>query len=356
MADRPRLAVVHRGTFSGSTPNLVDALATRADVHAIDVLPWARDVRLAPARLSATIASGRLATGADWSRTVPWSKAVARRVDAELRRHRPDAVLVVQSYPLLREPGGPYAVYTDRTAIEGQRIDPRFRTPTPPDWLALEAETLRGAARVLTFGGSAARSAMDDYGIPEERVEVVGTGPNAPPHPPRDRARCTRLLFVGVEWERKGGEILLQALPLVRARLPDVELTIVGASPAPVPARVTVLGRIGAAAVAAAQHQADLHVMPSLAEPYGIVHAEAILSGLPTIGSTVGSQPEIIGAAGRVVPPGDAPALAHTIIEVAEHYDDVVAATLARREDMQDRWSWPTVAGRILDGLGLGSG
>ena len=61
-------------------------------------------------------------------------------------------------------------------------------------------------------------------------------------------------------------------------------------------------------------------------------HAEAILSGLPTIGTTVGSQAEIIGDAGRVVPPDDSEALAAAILDVAEHYEDVVAATLARRD------------------------
>ena len=356
MAERPRVAVVHRGRFSGSAPSLIAALAQRVDVEAIDVLPWARDLRLAPARAAAMATARRLPGRPDWSRTVPWSKAVSKRVDADVRRLHPDAVVLVQSYPLIDNTGVPYAVYTDRTVREGQRVDPRFLTPTPADWIDREAAVIRGAVRVFTFGRTAAQSAVDDYGVPAERVEAVGAGPNATRLPLRARSDCARLLFVGIDFERKGGAVLLDALPRVRSRLPNVTLTIVGASPKAVPVGVTVLGRVPPDRVAVAQRDADLQVLPSLAEPYGIAHVEAILSGLPTIGTTVGSQAEIIGDAGRVVPPDDPEALAAAIFDVAAHYDDVVAATLARRGQMQDRWSWSSVAGRILAGLGLADG
>ena len=107
MAERPRVVVVHRGTFSGLAPSLITALGDQAEVTAIDVLSWARNLRLAPARAAAMATARRLPAGTDWARTVPWTRAVARRVDAEVRRRRPDAVILLQSFPTLEDPGVP---------------------------------------------------------------------------------------------------------------------------------------------------------------------------------------------------------------------------------------------------------
>ena len=61
MAERPHVVVVHRGRFSGLKRTDRHALSERVDVTAIDVLPWARDLRLAPARAAAMVDRARLA-------------------------------------------------------------------------------------------------------------------------------------------------------------------------------------------------------------------------------------------------------------------------------------------------------
>ena len=81
---------------------------------------------------------------------------------------------------------------------------------------------------------------------------------------------------------------------------------------------VDFLGRITDLELSRLYRRAALFAMPSRQEGFGLVYAEALWHGLPCIGSTADAAPEVIEAerTGRLVPYGDAAALAPTLVEL----------------------------------------
>ena len=160
------------------------------------------------------------------------------------------------------------------------------------------------------------RSFVADFGQSPEKVVTVGAGANlheVPELPERDY-ESPRILFVGKQWERKGGPQLLEAFRLVRAERPDAELWVVGPEQAPAAeAGVRFLGRISRATPDGERRLGEVYAgatmfaMPSLYEPFGIVFLEAMAYGLACVASDRCAMPEIVddGATGYVVPARD---------------------------------------------------
>jgi glycosyltransferase involved in cell wall biosynthesis len=173
------------------------------------------------------------------------------------------------------------------------------------------------------------RSAADvaAYGVPPERLRVVPPGtdrPAEPPVEPADRRGPVRLLSVATVTPRKGHRLLVEALASLKRR--DWHLTLVGSlerDPETVTAlraaiaahglddRIELTGEWPPERLPDAYRAADLFVLPSFYEGYGMAYAEAMAHGLPVIGTDAGAIPETVPAtAGLLVPAGDQPALA----------------------------------------------
>ena len=191
---------------------------------------------------------------------------------------------------------------------------------------ARERRTVRAAAAVVATSEGAARRVETLHDLPAGSVHVAAPGvdpaPLAEPGPDGGRLLC-----VAAVTPRKAQDVLVEALHSV-ADLPWT-CTLVGAldrAPAFV-ARVRELaaatgGRVELAgtrtgeALARSYREADLLVLPSLAETYGMVVTEALARGVPVLGTRVAGVPEALGTApdgtlpGALVPPGDPPALA----------------------------------------------
>jgi glycosyltransferase involved in cell wall biosynthesis len=201
------------------------------------------------------------------------------------------------------------------------------------------------------------RSFVDDLGQDPAKVVTVGAGANLaiPPEPQRSFERPV-FLFVGKQWERKGGPDVLDAFELVRAERPDAELVVVGPEQLPRDAEgVRFLGRIsrgapgGEAGIDQAYRAATTFVMPSRYEPFGIVFLEAMAYRLPCIASTRCAMPEIVadGTTGYVVPAGDPEALAERMLALAEpaHARELGAAGHKR---LLEHFTWERVAEKIV--------
>jgi glycosyltransferase involved in cell wall biosynthesis len=158
----------------------------------------------------------------------------------------------------------------------------------------------------------AAASAREAYGLPAERVAIVPFGANLDELPPEDevshsisaRSRTRfRLLWVGVDWERKRGDLALEIAQRIESFGFKVELTLVGCRPPgdrELPEWVNVEGFVskrtatGKARLAELYARSHLLLMPSLAEAYGLVYAEAAAFGVPSIATRTGGVPTVV--------------------------------------------------------------
>ncbi|WP_244163338.1 1,4-alpha-glucan branching protein domain-containing protein [Paenibacillus pectinilyticus] len=148
------------------------------------------------------------------------------------------------------------------------------------------------------------------------------------------------LAFLGRLVYEKGVHTLLAAMPHVFARFPETMVVIAGEGPerealeelaAKWGNRIRFTGFLGEADKSLLLHKADLCLVPSLYEPFGLVALEAMACGTPLIASEIGGLAEIVthGINGCLFPPGDSEALAAHIIELLEQpaYASTLAAT-----------------------------
>ncbi|RJP26959.1 MAG: glycosyltransferase family 1 protein [Actinobacteria bacterium] len=130
------------------------------------------------------------------------------------------------------------------------------------------------------------------------------------------------LVFVGRDEPRKGLEVLLRALPLVRESHPEVRLLVVGVEEyASTCEGVAWLGRLADDLVPAAYRSAKIMISPALGmESFGIVLLEAMASGVPVVASDIPGYRAVLedGVQGRLFPPGDYRALARALSGLIE--------------------------------------
>jgi glycosyltransferase involved in cell wall biosynthesis len=174
---------------------------------------------------------------------------------------------------------------------------------------AANRRALRAAAALVTWSRLAAGSLVADYGVSEDRVHVIPPGVDLGRFRPREGPRPegpVRVLFVGGDFERKGGPDLLAAL----AGLAGVELDVVtGADvrpPAGVVCRVHRGLTPGQPELLRLYHDADVFALPSRGDCLPQALAEAAASGLPLLATSTGAVPEIVadGRNGLLVAPG----------------------------------------------------
>lgn len=157
------------------------------------------------------------------------------------------------------------------------------------------------------------------------RIVHCGIDPARYGTPPRE-AGGKRVLFIGRLSALKGPMTLLDAFARVLADHPSAELTLIGDGPERAvleeralalgcEAQVRFTGYLSQSDVADALAQADLFVLPSLAEGVPVVLMEAMASRIPVVTTRITGVPELVedGVAGRLVPPGDTNALAGVI-------------------------------------------
>jgi len=220
-----------------------------------------------------------------------------------------------------------------------------------PELLGLERVMYEGALHIFTMGRPAKDSLVGEYGVDPSRITVVGGGLSFDPFPaPSNLSREPRILFVGRDFERKGGDCLVHAFEHVRSQVPDATLHIVGA-----PERISADGVINHGKVSGRRQLSELYAaarvfcLPSRYEPYGLALIEAMAHGVPCVGSTVQSIPAILGEgeSGVLVRPGDVDQLADALLMFLT--DDRMAASVgsAGRQRVQRELTWDHVAERI---------
>ncbi|MBB5953597.1 glycosyltransferase involved in cell wall biosynthesis [Saccharothrix tamanrassetensis] len=182
-----------------------------------------------------------------------------------------------------------------------------------------ERACLRAVDAVVATSPEAAKRLTRHHGLKHVHVVAPGTDP-APPAPGTDG--MSGLLCVASVTPRKGHDVLVEAL----ARVADVPWHCVCVGPVPPSAHVTrlreliarhglgdrvrLVGPLNGEPLERAYAAADLFVLPSRAETYGMVVTEALARGIPVVASAV---PDALGDGGLLLPPGDVDALSDAL-------------------------------------------
>jgi len=262
-----------------------------------------------------------------------------------------ETALVFQTQSLFdaRHPGVPHFLYTDHTYLANRRYpEPKPLLPVPAAWRRMERELYAATRCNFVSSGFAAQSLVEDYAIPAGRVACVFSGCNVAAADAVDTGRRDGrvILFVGVDWERKGGPELVAAFREVRREISDAELWIVGCSPAVSEPGVKILGRLAPARVAECYRDADVFCLPSRMDPSASVLAEAASYGLPVVATRVGGNAERVadGATGLLGAPDELASHLRRLLRDGELRRRFGAAG---REMVRDRFTWKAVCGRM---------
>jgi glycosyltransferase involved in cell wall biosynthesis len=197
----------------------------------------------------------------------------------------------------------------------------------------IERRALPIADRIVAVSGYTAGILRERYGVCADRIRVVHNGVDAPrasvDRPAlRGRRRDPLVLFVGRMTRQKGPEQLVRAAALVARERPDVRFALAGAGDSldavraeaatlGLARRIRFTGHLAPAALDRLYARADVVVMPSRSEPFGLVALEAAVRGKPVIVSRSSGVGEVLRHALRV-DFGDLEELAAKILSVLE--------------------------------------
>lgn len=190
-----------------------------------------------------------------------------------------------------------YTDHTTRTNLLYPDINPKQYMRSKRFIKKSEIKTYQDATMIFTFGNLVARSLVTQYQIPKEKVVAVYSGSNVTLNIDDQLKKnfSKNILFVGVEWKRKGGEILLKIFEEVLKYHPDASLTIVGCSPKNIKLpNCHVIGKIPLESVADYYKFASIFCLPTMREPFGIVFVEAMNYKLPIIANNIGCLPDLV--------------------------------------------------------------
>jgi glycosyltransferase involved in cell wall biosynthesis len=251
----------------------------------------------------------------------------------------------------------PYVLLLDNTYALTERYYPPWAPMDPSEkkrWLALEQETYQRALRVFARTHWVRQSLLEDYGLSEQQAIYAGTGSHfspesVPEHKGFDDGRT--ILFVGKEMKRKGVPTLLEAFEIVRQRLPEARLVLVGRELATQAQGVEVLGKVtDRDRMRQLYGQASVFVLPALFEPCANVVTEAMAYRLPCIVTNAGGIAELVqdGESGYVIPPRRPDILAERLL-------DLLGDPEKRRRMGEQGWrriheelNWDCVADRMV--------
>jgi len=298
----------------------------------------------------------------------------ARQTADAIRKLKPDALLVISSHCIVRlePPKVPVFMLTDAPWITWREAYQKFdRMPLLGQRFArLEAEAAKRCTGLIFSSAWATKEAERLYEIGSDKLHVQPMGANWTPdlsdeeltavidNRPLDRLD---LLYVGKDWERKGGPLAVQvASDLKAAGVPNVCLHIVGCEPE-IPKKdrdvITVHGLLKAGVPEQAARLRKLFleshflIVPTRAECFGLVFVEAQAFGLPVISRAVQAVPSIVldGITG-ILEPDDAPAESYVrrIQNLVENPSEYRSMAHGARKRYEDALSWDRFAEGII--------
>jgi glycosyltransferase involved in cell wall biosynthesis len=358
-------AFVKMGSFSGINDRLPEQLRRQMpdlDIDVIDVGDLEVITRSDAARLLYAVAHdygiGSCLTKSSievrLTRTAYCFRKIRERLLQRLSQKKYRFTFQTQSLFDASIPNTPHFLYTDHTHLVNSTYPGARQTPlASAEWIGFEKATYHNARLNFTMSAHVSRSLVEQYGCSPSRIRCVYAGGNmARPNLQNlgsERFARKNILFVGIDWERKGGPTLLQAFREVRRAHPTATLTIVGCEPKVSMPGCQIVGRVPFAEVARHYHDAAVFCLPTTVEPFGLVFLEAFAHGLPIVATNIGAIPDFVeqGRSGYVVECNNAAQLANRLSALLS--DPALCAAFGARGQalVNERYSWQATAERM---------
>ena len=309
--------------WSGSMFSMLNALRESGlDVHVIDKLSDPYGLIFKVKRLIKNIV---LKKNYLRDREPLTLRSYARQVESKLHRIKPDIVFSAGTIPIayLRT-DKPLIFWADATFDGMVNFYPEFTNlcdETLRNGHMMEQAALANCRLAIYSSQWAARTAIDKYIVDAGKIKVVPYGANLTRVPNAREIQRTiaargfgncKLLFVGVDWYRKGGDKALTVVSTLNQRGLDAELHVVGCEPPlPLPAFVKTYGYLSKNIrehndlLSRLYETSDFFILPSKAECAAVVVAEANAFGLPALTTNVGGMETVVvkGRNGRAFDP-----------------------------------------------------
>ena len=233
--------------------------------------------------------------------------------------------------------------------LHGSGYDEFYRSRGPRSRRAIR-RMFQAADHVVVLGDHWRDFVTGELGVPGDRVSIIANGVPEPTPSQDEQADPPLLVTMGAVGERKGTDVLIEAL----AALPDdlAWHAVVGgngdlaawreaAREAGIGDRVEFPGWLDEAAVGRWLDRASIFVLPSRAENQPVAILEAMARGLPVVSTRIGAIPEqvIDGQTGLLVPPGESAPLAQALQELLASPDRRAAMGAAGRARYLERFS-----------------
>ena len=296
-----------------------------------------------------------------WMWSERGSETLSRRLNQLIRRSG-DTGPFLQVGTLINVDSalGPHFMRTDMTVIQAARAGhfavAAMTSRAIDEAVRLQCTILSSASHVFAASEWTARSLRDDCGVPAERVSVVYTGGGLHVPDGVNESKAGReILFVGLDWERKGGPLLLEAFRRLRSKLPDATLRIVGCTPGIRDPGVLIEGRLSKADPAQYERlvrcylRASCFCLPTLFDPFPNVIIEAASVGLATVAINNGSRSEAIidGQTGALVSSANPEAIAVELYNMLHDMERCHRMGAAARNYARSCFSWDQAVARI---------
>jgi glycosyltransferase involved in cell wall biosynthesis len=202
---------------------------------------------------------------------------------------------------------------------DGHKIDNNF-----VEWLKkkMTQRVFNSASNLVAWSERTKKSLVDDYSVDKNKVTVIPPGVNMEKFdfakPKNKSKKEINLLFVGAEFERKGGSFLLESFRQLRKECKaSLNLHLITKSKLEKEEGVFVYPDISIndSRLFQLYGKADIFVLPALGDCMPVALMEASAAGLPIVSTDIAAIPEIVeeGKSGMLVKPGDSEALTNAL-------------------------------------------
>lgn len=337
-----------RYTWSGSTYNLMKALEKRLDLTNYDV-------------------QMEYPGGQYVDRNSSLGRAIlAKKTKKMLKNIEDEYVFQLEDFTIIKNKVN--CIYMDLTLdlmvdtsikdpeafqVSGfQHVEPKFLENRN----LIQKQFLQNADHIFVMGEFLKQHLITNTCIPEEKIVTCGAGINIDISQVNPvEKNHNRILFIGRDFGRKGGELILESFVELKKRMKDAELYIIGPTEKPYEGEmegVFYLGPKSYEELPYYYNRCDIFCMPSKFEGYGIVFAEALAYGLPCIARNKFAMGEIIEdkVSGYLIDHDDIHDFAEIMYQ-ALHNQTMYDYVKNHYEEYIHKYSWDRVAEQMCEVL-----